>query len=69
MFINASGRAGGMLEAVARDSAVFVSLALQHGADLETLRRAVLRDPNGQASGPVGKLLDLISDPPNQEAA
>src|SRR5262245_11577627 len=40
VFVNASGRAGGQLEAVARDSAVLASLALQHGADLETLRCA-----------------------------
>jgi hypothetical protein len=42
----------------ARDSAVAASLALQHGCPLEVLRRAVLRDPRGNASTPLGAALD-----------
>jgi hypothetical protein len=68
IFMNISGKAGGMVEVMARDSAVLASLALQHGVDLEALRRAVLRDPHGQASGPIGRLLDLISDAPSPAA-
>ena len=52
-----------MIEVLARDSAVLASLALQHGVKLEALRRAVLRDPHGEASGPIGRLLDLVSEP------
>ena len=63
LFVNTSGRAGGMIEVLARDSAVLASLALQHGVKLEALRRAVLRDPHGEASGPIGRLLDLVSEP------
>jgi hypothetical protein len=40
---------------------VAVSLALQHGCPLETLRGAVLRNPNGTASSPLGVALDLIA--------
>jgi hypothetical protein len=44
----------------ARDAAVAASLALQHGCDPETLRRALTRLPTGQAAGPLGAFLDLI---------
>src|SRR5262245_9294727 len=44
----------------ARDSAVVCSLALQHGADLEVIRRALCRDADGTARGPLGVALDSI---------
>jgi hypothetical protein len=44
----------------ARDSAIAVSIALQHGADLETIRRALCRDGHGRATGPLGAALDAI---------
>jgi hypothetical protein len=44
----------------ARDSAIVASLALQYGADIETLRRAICRDGLGRASGPLGVALDLL---------
>jgi hypothetical protein len=48
-------------DVAARDSAVTCSIALQFGADIETLRRALLRDSQGVASGPLGTALDLIA--------
>jgi hypothetical protein len=45
----------------ASDSAIAASLALQHGCELETLRRALQRDANGNASGPLGAALDFIA--------
>jgi hypothetical protein len=45
----------------ARDAAVAASLALQFGCPLETLRRALLRDPNGNPSTPLGCALDAIA--------
>jgi len=45
----------------ARDSAIAASLALQHGCSLETLRRALLRDAQGNASTPLGAALDIIA--------
>src|SRR5262245_43607800 len=54
-----NGRAGSDVDAAARDSAILASLALQHGADLETLRRALLRDSRGVPSSPLGGALDL----------
>jgi len=44
----------------ARDAAIACSLALQFGADPETIRSALCRDADGTASGPLGAALDLI---------
>jgi ribonucleoside-diphosphate reductase alpha chain len=44
----------------ARDSAIVLSIALQHGA-IETIRRALCRDSHGRASGPLGQALDCIA--------
>src|SRR5260370_37848866 len=46
----------------ARDSAIVASLALQYGADIETIRKALCRDSHGGASGPLGVALDLLAD-------
>jgi|SRR6516165_4962322 len=46
----------------ARDAAIAVSFALQHGADLEVIRRALCRDGQGNASGPLGAALDAITE-------
>jgi hypothetical protein len=46
----------------ARDAAVAASLALQFGCPLETLRHALLRDPQGRASSPLGCALDLLDE-------
>jgi hypothetical protein len=44
----------------ARDAAITFSIAVQHGADPETIRSALCRDADGTASGPLGVALDLI---------
>jgi hypothetical protein len=46
----------------ARDSAIVCSIALQYGADSETIRRALCRDSRGDASGPLGAALDRIAE-------
>jgi ribonucleoside-diphosphate reductase alpha chain len=48
-------------DVAARDSAIVFSIAVQHGADAEVIRRALCRDANGQASGPLGAALDAIA--------
>ena len=53
---------GSQSDANARDAAVAASLALQFGCPLETLRRALLRDPMGRPSTPLGAALDLIGE-------
>src|SRR5262245_43925355 len=46
----------------ARDAAIAFSFAVQHGADPEAIRRALCRDSQGRASGPLGCALDAIAD-------
>jgi hypothetical protein len=44
----------------ARDAAVVVSIALQYGVPIEVIRKALMRNADGTASGPLGAALDLI---------
>lgn len=55
-------KVGSDADAAARDSAVVCSIALQHGARLENLRRALMRDARGAPSSPLGAALDIIAD-------
>ena len=50
----------------ARDAALAASLALQFGCPIDVLRKALLRDPRGVASSPLGMALDSLAD---EEAA
>jgi hypothetical protein len=51
----------------ARDCGIVLSIALQHGADLETIQRALCRDSQSRASGPLGAALDVIMGVPLHE--
>jgi hypothetical protein len=44
-----------------RDAGIILSFALQHGADLSAIARALSRDPRGTPTGIMGVVLDLIS--------
>jgi ribonucleoside-diphosphate reductase alpha chain len=55
-----NSHAGSHADSAARDSAIVCSLALQHGTPLDTIRNALLRDPRGIASSPLGVALDII---------
>jgi hypothetical protein len=56
-----NGRAGSDVDTAAKDSAVVCSIALQHHVPLDVIRKALLRDPRGVASSPLGVALDLIA--------
>jgi hypothetical protein len=45
----------------ARDAAITFSIAIQHGADIETIRQALCRDSQGNASGPLAAALDILT--------
>jgi hypothetical protein len=60
IFLNAE-KVGTAIENAARDSAVVASLALQHGVPPDTIRHALTRNGNGEATGPLGMLLDLLA--------
>jgi hypothetical protein len=55
-------KVGSGADTAARDSAIVCSIALQFGADVETIRKALCRDGRGNASGPLGVALDIIAD-------
>jgi hypothetical protein len=57
-------KAGSAADVAARDSAVVASLALQHGVPVDVIRKALCRDARGNASGPLGVVLDLIRKAP-----
>jgi ribonucleoside-diphosphate reductase alpha chain len=61
IFIN-NAKQGSHSDTAARDSAVVASLALQHGVPLDVIRRALMRDAQGRASGPLGVALDLLAN-------
>jgi hypothetical protein len=48
-------------DVAARDSAIAFSFAIQHGADPERIRKALCRDSQGRASGPLGTALDRLA--------
>ena len=56
-----NGRAGSDVDAAAKDSAIICSIALQHNVPVETIRRALLRDPRGNPSSPLAAALDIIA--------
>jgi hypothetical protein len=60
IFLNTRKHGTG-LDTNARDAAVAASLLLQHGCPLETLRRALTRNGDGSASGPLARALDLLA--------
>jgi hypothetical protein len=60
LFINAA-QANSALDALASDAAIILSIALQFGADPETIRRALKRNTNGKAQSPIGAALDRIT--------
>jgi hypothetical protein len=60
LFLN-NHRSNSAADTAARDAAIAFSFAVQHGADPEAIRRALSRDSQGRASGPLGAALDLIA--------
>ena len=54
------GKSGTDLEACVRDMAILVSLALQHGVELDTMASAITREANGDPSTVIGRVLDRL---------
>jgi hypothetical protein len=57
-----SHKPGSPIEAIARDAAVTVSIALQFGADLETIRQALTKDHDGDPATLLGAALDKLTE-------
>jgi hypothetical protein len=61
LFLN-NHKAGNQSDTNARDAAILLSFALQHGADINVIRKALCRDSQDRALGPVAAALDLIAE-------
>jgi hypothetical protein len=59
LFLN-NHKSNSQADTAARDSAVTFSIAIQHGANPDVVRKALCRDGHGRASGPLGAALDLL---------
>jgi hypothetical protein len=55
------GKSGEMVEAIARDGAVLLSLSLQYGVPLDTIKRAITRDSQGAPSSIIGAVIDRLA--------
>lgn len=61
LFID-NHKAGSAVGTLVRDLAIIFSFAAQHGADVESIRRALCRDSQGRPLGPLGVALDLLAE-------
>ena len=59
VFLN-NHKAGNQSDTNARDAAILLSFALQYGADINEIRKALCRDSAGHALGPIGEALDRL---------
>jgi hypothetical protein len=64
VFIH-GGKVGSDVEAVARDGAVLLSIAMQFGVPLDVIRGAITRNPNGTAMTIVGLVVDKLTEQAN----
>lgn len=63
VFVSATGNAGkgSDIEALARDAAILMSLGIQYGVPLATMRAAVTRGESGEPATLVGAVLDAVA--------
>jgi hypothetical protein len=59
VFISGA-KAGSEVEAVARDGAVLLSIALQYGVPLDTITHAITRNGDGSPSTIIGAVVDRL---------
>jgi hypothetical protein len=62
IFLN-TWKHGTAVDVNVRDAGIAASLLLQHGCHLHTLRKALTRNSDGSASGPLARALDLLGQP------
>jgi hypothetical protein len=68
VFLN-SNKPGSAIEAVDRDASVVVSIALQFGTPLETIKDALTKDHDGTPATVVGAALTAIGGESGSPAA
>jgi hypothetical protein len=60
VFLN-NHKSGNQSDTNARDAAILLSFALQHGADINEIRKALCRNGTGRALGPIARALDILA--------
>lgn len=63
VFIH-TNQVGTTMDAMARDLAVLISLALQHGCAIETIKHALTREADGSPSTIAGAVADKLAERP-----
>jgi hypothetical protein len=61
LFLN-NHKSNSQADTNARDAAITFSIAIQHGADPDAIRKALCRDSQGRPSGPLAAALDLLAE-------
>jgi hypothetical protein len=61
------GKSGELVDALARDFAVLVSLALQHNVPLKTISHALTRDTQNQPMSIAGAVVDRLTKAERQD--
>ena len=59
VFIDGA-KTGQDIQSLARDAAVALSLAIQHGTPIEVIRHAITRNGSGAATSILGAVVDLL---------
>jgi hypothetical protein len=67
VFIDCQAKGATPLDCDAKDVAVALSLALQHGAPVAEIRAALTRETDGRPVGVAGAVLDLIDGAHREE--
>jgi hypothetical protein len=60
VFLNGA-KCGTDADTAAKDAAIVASLTLQHGVPCDVIQRALTRNRDGTAGGPLGAALDLLT--------
>ena len=60
-FFRGGGRVGSEVDSALDDSAILVSLGLQHGCPLSVIVAGVGRDPAGKATSMIGAAIDALA--------
>jgi hypothetical protein len=60
LFLN-NHKSGNQSDTNARDAAIILSFALQHGANVNQIRESLCRDSAGRALGPIAQALDILA--------
>jgi hypothetical protein len=61
VFISGA-KAGSEVDAIARDGAVLLSIALQYGVPIDTIRHAITREITGAPSTIIGAVVDRLTE-------